>query len=183
MEKELAKSKEFESQQIILEAISIIKDIFDQLHSNLEEYVRKKIEELFTQYFFELTWKKESFQKIKLDSYYKITVLTHSGLDKFSELSAGERQILAYSFIASLTSLSGFEAPIIIDTPLGRISKVPRKNIAASLPKFLRGTQITFLFTETEFTEDVQQHLKNRIGYEYSLNYNQEKEICEIKED
>ncbi len=45
MEKELAKSKEFESQQIILEAISIIKEIFDQLHSNLEEYVRKKIED------------------------------------------------------------------------------------------------------------------------------------------
>lgn len=182
MEKELVKSKDYDNQQSLMEIITFIKEIFDQLHGNLEEFVRKKLEDLFTQYFIELTWKKESFQKINLNSNYKISVLTQSGLDKFPELSAGERQILAYAFIASLTSLSGFEAPIIIDTPLGRISKVPRRNIAASLPNFLRGTQVTFLFTETEFTEEVQQHLRSRIGYEYNLKYDQQTEICEIKE-
>jgi DNA sulfur modification protein DndD len=182
MDKELKKSKEFETQQSILDIISVIKEIFDQLHGGLEEFVREKLEILITQYFLELTWKKDTFQKVNLKNNYKIAVLTNSGLDRFPELSAGERQILAYAFIASLTTLSGFEAPIIIDTPLGRISKIPRRNIAASLPNFLRGTQLTFLFTETEFTDDVQLHLKNRIGNEYVMKFDQKLEICEIKE-
>lgn len=90
-------------------------------------------------------------------------------MPSLGSLSAGERQILALSFMAALYSVSGFDAPIIIDTPLGRISGEPRKNIAEALPGYLSKTQVTLLMTDTEYTDEVRKELLKRIGKEYRL--------------
>ena len=76
--------------------------------------------------------------------------------------------------MAALSSVSGFDAPIIIDTPLGRISGVPKEKIAASLPKYLKNSQLTFLITDQEFTPAVRANMKERIGKEFELQYDEE---------
>jgi DNA sulfur modification protein DndD len=86
-------------------------------------------------------------------------------------LSAGEKQVLALSFMAALSDISGFTAPIVIDTPLGRISSEPKELIAQNLPAYLEDTQITFLMTDEEYTSTVQGLIQDRVANEYKLNY------------
>ncbi len=75
--------------------------------------------------------------------------------------------------MASLKEVSGFDIPVIIDTPLGRISGEPRENIAKSLPEYLKNTQVTLLMTDTEFTPKLRSILDSRIGKEYKINFNE----------
>ena len=100
-------------------------------------------------------------------------VINQYGRDSLGSLSAGERQVLALSFLAALREVSGFEAPIIIDTPLGRISKDPRENIARLLPQFLGETQTTMFVTDQEYTQSVRKLLSTHVGKEYRLEFDE----------
>jgi DNA sulfur modification protein DndD len=73
--------------------------------------------------------------------------------------------------MAALTQISGFNAPILIDTPLGRISSEPRKKIAQNLPRYVENTQITFLMTDEEYTQSVRGILKGTLANEYQLHH------------
>ena len=85
-------------------------------------------------------------------------------------LSAGERQVCALSFMAALNSVSGFEVPLVIDTPLARISSEPSRNIARNLPNYLQNKQVTLLVTEKEYTPEVKRELAHRVGKTYMIN-------------
>ena len=74
--------------------------------------------------------------------------------------------------MAALSDISGFNAPVLIDTPLGRISSNPKKDIAQNLPDYLEGTQMTFLMTDEEYTEGVQSMMEHKVVNEYQLVYN-----------
>ena len=102
------------------------------------------------------------------------------GLPSLGTLSAGERQVLALAFMAALGTISGFDAPVVIDTPIGRISGEPRQNIAESLPNYLSNTQVTLFMTDTEYTEPVQLRLNSRIGKEYKLHFIESKAATEV---
>ena len=60
---------------------------------------------------------------------------------------------------------------MIIDTPLGRISGIPRDNIASSLPNYLSETQVIMLATDTEYTNTVRDKLKVSVGAEYRIEH------------
>ena len=84
--------------------------------------------------------------------------------------------MLALSFMAALKEVSGFHFPVVIDTPLGRISREPKDNVAESLPKYLEGTQVTMLMTDEEYTESVRKRMSPRIGKELKLEYEESKD-------
>ena len=88
-------------------------------------------------------------------------------------LSAGETEVLAFSFLSALSSISGFEFPVIIDTLFGRISKKTRINFTQILPTVMKDKQIIILVTDTEFTEDLAKILKPNISKYYRINYDQ----------
>jgi DNA sulfur modification protein DndD len=73
--------------------------------------------------------------------------------------------------MAALSSVSGFDTPVLIDTPLGRISGKPKENIAQFLPKYLEKSQLTLFCTDQEYTENVKKAMIHRIGKEFILNY------------
>lgn len=138
--------------------------------------VRSKIEEQTRSQFFKLIWNPEFYKDIKIDENYNISIIDNKGREGLGTLSAGQRQILTLSFIAALNNVSGFKSPIVIDTPLGRISKIPKRNIASNLPKFLKDHQVIMLVTEEEYTSDVRKHLKDNVVDEYQIVYNGQKE-------
>lgn len=82
--------------------------------------------------------------------------------------------ILGFSFMSALKTISGFKAPVIIDTPLAKIDDVHREKITSELPKYLRGTQLILLVQPTEYTEKVESNLSK-----YLLKSN----IYEIREN
>ncbi len=135
--------------------------------------VRKTIESKTKDYFLSLIWKKETYVNVKIDSSFRVSVINRLGGESIGSLSAGERQVLALSFMAALTKVSGFKAPVVIDTPLGRISGEPKDNIAESLPEYLKDTQVTMLMTDQEYTPSVRQKLSNRVGREWTLDFDE----------
>jgi DNA sulfur modification protein DndD len=153
----------------------------EQVMTSIMKKVKQEVEERASKQFLTLIWKKETYKGLVIDDDYNISVPDTSGREALGTLSAGERQVCALSFMAALNSVSGFEAPIVIDTPLGRISREPRRNIAENLPDYLKGTQVTLLVTEEEYTPEVRKALSRVIGKEYTINF-WEKEMGKMAE-
>lgn len=160
----------------LLTRISFAETAREELQSikdDIVSSVRKEIEAKMDEYFNEIIWKDDNHEVVLTDEY-EVRVEGSQGDNKIGSLSAGERQVLAFSFLAALTSVSGFDAPIIIDTPLGRISSDPKEDLARNLPEYIDDTQITFLMTDEEYTDNVRVKMKPNVSNEYKLQYQDE---------
>lgn len=163
----LNKQKEY-ARQLLEEFESIKRKIITEVKDRLESKTRE--------YFFQMIWKRNAFSDVRiidLGDKYKISVLSPEGAECLGDLSAGERQVLALSFTAALYSVSGYLVPVIIDTPLGRISGTTRDNIASALPNYLSETQLIMTMTDTEYTDSVRNAMKTAVGKEYKIQYNE----------
>ena len=119
------------------------------------EEAKSKVQTYTEQYFLDLLWKEGIYDGINIDENYRITVHHKYGYYVRTELSKGEKLVLALSFMAALRQITGFGFPLLIDTPLGRVSGEPRYNIACKLPEFLQNTQTTLLVTDSEYQAPV----------------------------
>ena len=166
-----SESKEFGLQiELFEESLGVVKEILGEIVDEVRNTIQIKTNE----YFLNLIWKKGAYKQVKIDEDYNLSVTNKYGNECLGSLSAGERQVLALSFMAALKEVSGFDIPVVIDTPLGRISGEPRENIAKSLPNYLTDTQVTLLMTDTEYTGKLKAILKERIGKEYEIKFNEE---------
>lgn len=166
-----SQSAEFGFQvELFDQSLRIVKDILNEI----VEEVRTTIEVKTNEYFLNLIWKVGAYKKVKIDDDYNLSVINKYENECLGSLSAGERQVLALSFMAALKEVSGFNIPVVIDTPLGRISGDPRISIAKSLPGYLQDTQVTLLMTDTEYTPQLRKILSDRTGKEYLIKFNEE---------
>jgi DNA sulfur modification protein DndD len=162
-----------EKHNVLAKKITFIDDSEDEMkkiRKAILSEVRNETEEYLNQYFNDLIWKDEKYD-VELTEDYQVKVYGPSGEKKLGSLAAGEREVLALSFMSALSKISGFSAPLVIDTPLGRISSRPKRRIARNLPDYLEDTQITFLMTDEEYSQEVQARLDSSIAHEYELNY------------
>lgn len=151
-------------------------DQLTQIKNDLINTIRTEVTEKTNQYFINLIWKKDSFSHINIDEDYDISVYGSDNTDRLGVLSAGEREVLTLSFIAALRDVIDIRLPIIMDTPLARISGEPRKNIAQLLPNYLSDTQLILLLTDQEYTSDIRELLKNYVGKELVLRFDKDKQ-------
>lgn len=163
-----------------LELCTAALEALNETRSEMLAEVRHQIQQKTEEYFLQLIWKKGTYKHVQIDEDYRINVLNVRDMPSLGTLSAGERQVLALAFMAALGTVSGFDAPVVIDTPIGRISGEPRVNIAESLPNYLANTQVTLLMTDTEYTGDVQMRLNSRVGKGYCLNYDESEAVTEV---
>jgi DNA sulfur modification protein DndD len=162
-----------EENNVLVKKISFIDDAerkIEEIREGILKQVRNETEEYLNLYFNDLIWKDEPYD-VKLTDEYQIRIYGPTGQKKLGSLSAGERQVLALSFMSALSKISGFSAPLVIDTPLGRLSSRPKRLIAQNLPDYLEDTQITFLMTDEEYSQDVRAMLDSSIAHEYHLKY------------
>lgn len=158
---------------VILRKISFVEEArekVENIEEDILEQVRTETEDSLQEFFNDLIWKDESYD-IELTENYEVHVYGPSGEKNLGSLSAGERQVLALSFMSALSQISGFSAPIVIDTPLGRISSKPKKRIAQNVPNYLEDIQVTFLMTDEEYTDEVRAFLKDKVANEHHLDY------------
>ena len=171
LNQELAKE---EKSKDISKKLNFIENSFDaanKIKNEIMDDLRNEIEEKTKIQFFDLIWKKETYNDVTIDENYNISVIHQSGMEGVGSLSAGERQVLALSFMAALNNVSGFNVPILIDTPLGRISKDPKTKIAHNLPNYLKEKQVTMLVIDEEYTSEVRSKLSDRVGKEYIIDF------------
>lgn len=181
LDEELKKEKKCRELRKILQFCENSLNIAKGIKEGIMEDIRKEIEFKTKKQFFELIWKEETYKNVTIDENYNISIVHESGMEAMGSLSAGERQVLALSFMAALNNISGFNAPIIIDTPLGRLSKEPKNNIAKNLPNYLEGKQVVLLVTEEEYTPEVRERLYERIGKEYRIHFRESQKGSEAK--
>ncbi|MGL4669099.1 MAG: hypothetical protein ACRCVG_00680 [Methanobacteriaceae archaeon] len=148
----------------------------------LTEKMRKKIEKYTGQQFVKMSWKDDEFEEIMINKNYGLYIKNKSGdLERPGDLSDGEKLSLGLCFMASLHKISGFDLPIIMDTPLGNLDKEMRHNIAKFLPEFVGNKQIVLLVTGTEYTEDFRNTIYNHVGKEYVINWENSEDGKESK--
>lgn len=72
---------------------------------------------------------KNQVSKITIDNDGTTRILGKTGKEMSFDRSAGENQIFATALIAGLAEVSQVKAPMVVDTPLGRLDSKHRQNI------------------------------------------------------
>ncbi|MEK6300508.1 MAG: AAA family ATPase [Acidobacteriota bacterium] len=155
-------------------------DAIDQMYQTFADEMRERIEAKTKEVFKLLIWKDSHFQDIKLGPDYKLDVIDRYGLSARPDLSAGERQVLSLSFITAMSRVSEEEAPLVMDTPFGRLSSQHRNNITEHIPEL--ADQLVLFVTDEELRDQARANLEPRIGAEYRLEFNRATSCTEIVE-
>lgn len=98
-----------------------------------------------------------------------------------SQLSAGERQLLAVAILWALGRASGRPIPVIIDTPLGRLDNMHRNHLVERYFP-LASHQVILLSTDEEISKEYFQKLRPRIAHCYRLDYDETSRSSSIAE-
>lgn len=173
LRKELEKDKSLEKLRKRISFCDESEQIANQIKDEIMVEIRSEIQSKTQDQFFKLIWKADEFDEITISDEYQVSLKHKTGREAIGSLSAGEGIILSMAFMAALNIVSGFNTPIIIDTPLGRISSENRRNIAKNLPNFLPEKQVLMLVTDTEFTDDIYQILKKNLSKMYNLKFSE----------
>ena len=93
-------------------------------------------------------------------------------IDK-QRLSSGEKQLLVIAMLWALGICSKSQFPLIIDTPLARLDSQHRTSLIENyFPK--ASEQVIILSTDQEITGDDYERLKEYVGKEYTLIYDED---------
>ena len=155
-------SRKLELAQQSAEAISEIYRVF-------ADEMRRQIEAKTKEIFQKLVWKQGHFSDVRLDADFNLDVIDRYGKAMKPELSAGERQVLSLSFITAMSRLSEDEAPLVMDTPFGRLSEDHRDSITEHVPQLAH--QLVLFVTDTELQGKARENLDPWIGAEYELAF------------
>lgn len=127
-----------------------------------------------TECYLKLANKKNLIKKIEMDPEsldWKCVTENGSEIPRDS-LSAGEKQLMVISVLWALAICSKKKLPVIIDTPLSRLDSLHR--IALITTYFPNaGEQTIILSTDSEIDEGYYQLMKENIGDEFTLNYDE----------
>jgi DNA sulfur modification protein DndD len=156
------------------ESLEIVKHTKESIMNEM----RKKIESETNNLFFNFIWKKKTFKSINISDDYDITLVHYMGYPCLGSISAAERELLALSFTLALHKISGFDSPILIDTPIARVSDEHRKNMGEVFYQLSNNKQVILLFTPAEYSPDISRSLDKNSSSKYRFNLSSdEKEI------
>lgn len=144
-----------------------------------EQLVRKRrqqLEALILEAFQLLVRKPDLVGRIALDSEtMAVSLFTPEGLPLLTtQLSAGERQLLAVAMLWGLARASGRPVPVVIDTPLGRLDGEHRKTL---VERYFPGAshQVILLSTDKEVDAQFSEILDNSVAHRYLIGYDDAK--------
>lgn len=157
-------------------AADAIKDTYQTYADEMRLRIEAKTKEIFKL----LIWKESHFHDVRLSQDFDLEVIDRYGRPARPELSAGERQVLSLSFITAMSRISDEEAPLVMDTPFGRLSSQPRNNVTKFLPDL--ADQLVLLVTDEELHNQARANLEPRIGHEYLLEFDPKTSCTKISE-
>ena len=139
----------------------------------IEKLVRNnklRVAELASEIFLQLTNAPALYEGIEITDEYEIKIRTKGGTVRHvwdQAPSAGQSQIIAYSFIAALNDYTAREAPVIIDTPIGRLDPIHKNNIISFYPQ--TGPQVVILYQPSEMNVNDIRPISKYISSEWEL--------------
>jgi DNA sulfur modification protein DndD len=148
----------------ISNSIKLLKIVTNEAMINIKNEIEQETNDTFLS-----VMGNNEYDKVSISNNYKVDIIRKAGGRAQDQLSAGQSQILAFSFIKSLNNKAGLNLPVIIDTPLGRIDSENRVLIINSILSLLKDRQIILLFTNSEYDPNVRTALKNRLNKRFNL--------------
>ena len=113
-------------------------------------------------------------QGIRIDpDTLDIKLIDYNGNELLKDqLSAGEKQLFAVSIIWGLAQSSGYDMPVIIDTPLGRLDSQHRTNFVERYLPYA-SKQVIVLSTDEEVNGKYWDLIKPNVNAVYTLVYDE----------
>ena len=109
-----------------------------------------------------------ALDRVKIDATSSAVALLDGQGEEIPVPSAGEKEIFALSLIHGLGKLSHREAPLVIDTPLGRLDKAHRHAIVADfMPS--ASHQVIVLSTDSEIDEELYEVIRPHLAWQATI--------------
>lgn len=144
-----------------LQVLKKLGENFEKVRDQIVDETKAEMQKLTWETFSSMIWKKNTFGKIDIDDTYSVTLYDIYGHAMNANASATEIMALAYAFTLSVHQVSGQNSPLVIDSPLGRVSDDNREKMAEALLKAAKDKQIIMLFTPDEYSEPVRKLYEN----------------------
>jgi len=152
-----------------------------QLLEEMIEQKRATIEETAIEIFRGITNKPLEYDRIRVNRDYTLEVVRKDGTAvENAKLSAGEKEVVAYSFITALNLSSRDPAPFVMDTPFGHLDSGHRSGLLRSLPKL--DVQAIVLATDRDLPPQERDAIDGSICKEFTLRRDQNLAISSIEE-
>lgn len=113
---------------------------------------------------------KDQVSKITIDNDGTTHILGKTGKEISFDRSAGENQIFATALIAGLAEVSGVRAPMVVDTPLGRLDSRHRENIFQFWISN-QERQVILLSQDEEIDEDFYARIHKHVAATFLLEH------------
>lgn len=145
-----------------IEAMEAVKNL-------VKESTIKHVKEFTSDGFRKLVWDPSNWKEISITDDWAVSAISSKN-DKFPcfSLSEGQRHVLGIAFMSSLGKVTGNAIPFVFDSPFGRISEEPIKNIGKNIHVLMEGRQVILLVTDTE-SANIRKHIDSIIGKEYII--------------
>ena len=144
--------------------IEFIDELLPRLFSLKTEEVSRAVTDTF-----KLLSHKKLVSNITVNEKGESRIFDELGKEITVDLSAGEKQMFVTSMIAGLAEVSGFEIPMVVDTPLGRLDGDHRKRILDYWIK--TGRQVILLSQNKEIGPEEYSLLKKHVNKTYLLEH------------
>ena len=151
----LKKMHEFEELRKQIQVLELLYNYFKTFKTEIMDEMKEEIRTITWDFFDNMIWKRNTFGRISISDSYNVAVYNKAGTEMTGSLSATEQMALAYAFTLAIHKASGRNCPLVIDSPLGRVSDENRENMAAALKEVSKDKQIIMLFTPDEYSEQV----------------------------
>lgn len=147
--------------------------VIDGICEAVERYYKRRkpeLENFISRIFCQLTNNPEMYKGIEIDRQFNLQVVRHDGTklptSKYSP-SPGASQIVATAMIGGLNRFATKDAPIVIDTPLGRLDPTHRSNVMRYYSHM--GKQIIILYQPSEIEKDDLESIRDNLASEWII--------------
>lgn len=157
------------------------------LHTAVEAFVdrlveakRETIEENTSDIFTRITNKPLEYAGVNVNPDYTLEVYRNDGTTVDNDdLSSGEKEVLAYSFITALNLSSPDPAPFVMDTPFGHLDATHRDRLLDSLPEL--DVQVILLATDRDLPDEERERIRDVVADEFVIRRNQQEAFSHIE--
>lgn len=155
--------------QKLIDVAERSRDAMRDIKDELIERRREEVEEHASETFLELTNRPDQYDGLSITDNYELRVLSGGSSRTIQEQkpSEGQKQIIAYAFIAGLSRYTTRDAPVVIDTPIGRLDREHKNNLLQHYPKF--SEQVMILYQPNELDQDDLEELSESMSKHYSI--------------
>ncbi|SEP22946.1 DNA sulfur modification protein DndD [Halogranum amylolyticum] len=167
-------SDEEQRLQKLIELTDRCRAAMEDVRAELVDTRRKTVEKYASETFLELTNRPNYYRGLKITESYELRVLTEESERTIAEQrpSEGQKQIIAYAFIAGLSEYATRNAPVVVDTPIGRLDPTHKNNLLDYYHHF--SDQVMILYQPNELEGSDIERIANRTSKHFAIEHRDE---------